>query len=82
MDAKTVTVIVNAESHVVEKDDLSFLDVVNLAYNNNPPQGDNWEFTVTYRRGAGNKPEGTLLEGESVKSKEGMVFNVRATDKS
>jgi Multiubiquitin len=39
-------------------------------------------FTVTYRRGEGNKPEGTLVEGETVKVKEGMIFNVTATDKS
>ena len=82
MDKKDVTVIVNAEPHVVEKDDLSFTDVINLAYDNNPPQGENWEFTVTYRRGNGDRPAGTLQEGESVKAKDGMVFNVRATDKS
>ena len=77
-----VTIIVNAEEKVVQKGELSFQDVLNLAYNNAPPQGDNWEFTITYRKGEDKKPVGTLLEGNSVKVKEGMVFNVRATDKS
>ncbi|WP_408626473.1 multiubiquitin domain-containing protein [Amycolatopsis thermoflava] len=39
-------------------------------------------FTVTFRRGSGHKPEGTLRPGETVKVKEGMIFNVTATDKS
>jgi hypothetical protein len=39
-------------------------------------------YTVTYRKGDGHKPEGTLTEGERVKVKDGMIFNVTATDKS
>lgn len=35
-----------------------------------------------YRRGEGNKPEGSLVQGETVKIKDGMIFNVTATDKS
>jgi hypothetical protein len=38
-------------------------------------------FTVTYRKAEGGK-EGFLVEGESVKAHEGMIFNVTATDKS
>lgn len=81
-DKKDIKIIVNAEEHIVQKDDISFQDLVNLAYNNNPPKGDNWEFTITYRKGEDKKPEGSILQGGSVKAKEGMVFNVRATDKS
>ena len=46
------------------------------------PSGPNTIFTVTYRRGEGKKPEGTLVDGESVKVKDGMIFNVTATNKS
>ena len=46
------------------------------------PTGDFIVFTITYRKGHGHKPEGTLLEGQTVKVKEGMIFNVTATDKS
>jgi hypothetical protein len=39
-------------------------------------------FTISFRRGHGNKPEGSLLADETVKLKDGMVFVVSATDKS
>jgi len=79
---KAVTIIVNAQPKTTTAKELSFTDVVNLAYDNNPPQGSNWVFTVTYRKGQGEKPEGTLVTGQSVKVKDGMIFNVTATDKS
>lgn len=77
-DPKEVTVIVNGREKRVPKGDISFAAVVALS---NLPGGSNTIFTVTYRRGEGNK-EGTLVEGEAVKVKEGMIFNVTATDKS
>jgi hypothetical protein len=78
---KDITIIVNGRQKVVAKKDLSFAEIVALAFEN-PPTGSNIVFTVTYRRGEGNKPEGTMVEGETVKTKEGMIFNVTATDKS
>lgn len=80
-DAKTVTIIVNGREREVEKGDLSYEQVVNIAYNNNPPQGENVIITVKYSRAEGNK-NGTLLPGGTVKAKEGMIFDVTATDKS
>ncbi len=78
---KNVTIIVNGREKVVPKGDISFAQLVALAFDP-PPSGPNIVFTITYRRGHGDKPEGTLPEGESVKVKEGMIFNVKATDKS
>lgn len=79
---QTITVIVNAEEKVVEKnDDLTFDEVVDLAFNPRPV-GDQIVYTITYYRGHGEKPEGHLLEGKSVKPKDGMVFSVKYTDKS
>lgn len=78
---KTVTIVVNGREKEVEKDDLSFSEVVVLAFGS-PATGDNIIYTVTYKRGHGNKPEGTLVEGDTVKVKDGMVFNVTRTDKS
>jgi len=78
---KEYTIIVNGRAKVVTQKELSFTEVVALAFDN-PPQGPNIVITVTYRRGEGNKPEGSLVEGETVKIKEGMIFNVAATDKS
>ncbi len=78
----TVTIVVNGEERELpKKDELTYDEVVDLAFNPRPV-GDNIEFTITYRRGQGAKPEGTLVEGEMVKVKEGMIFNVTPTDKS
>ena len=78
---KAFTIIVNGRQKVVTPNDLSFADIIALAFDN-PPTGPNIVLTVTYRRGEGNKPEGTLVEGETVHIKDGMIFNVTATDKS
>lgn len=73
------TVIVNGRPKVVTAKELSFADVVALS---GLPTGPTIFFTVTYTRGEGHKPQGTLVEGETVKVKDGMIFNVTATDKS
>lgn len=79
---KTVTIYINGEAKEVEKKEtLTFEEVVQLAFDN-PPTGANVQFTVVYTRGMGNKPSGTLVEGQSVKVKDGMEFNVTATNKS
>jgi hypothetical protein len=75
------TIIVNGREKTVTTKELSFSEIVALAFDP-PPTGQNIVFTITYRRGHGNKPEGSLTEGETVKVKEGMIFNVTATDKS
>ncbi|MDQ2771424.1 MAG: multiubiquitin domain-containing protein [Bacteroidota bacterium] len=76
---KDITIIINGTPHVVPKEELSFQEVVTLAQ---LATGPNVSYTITYRRGQGNKPEGSLVEGASVKLKEGMIFNATATDKS
>jgi len=81
-DPKTVTIIINTREQTVEKNkEISFEEVVSLAYAGNPPTGPQLEFTVMYRRGEGNK-DGSLVAGQTVKVKEGMVFSVSATDRS
>ena len=78
---KEITIIVNGREKTVEKNtELSFSNVVALAFDGTP--GENTMFTVTYRKGQGNKPEGTLVEGDIVKVKEGMVFHVSETGQS
>lgn len=78
---KTYEVVVNGRIKTITTDELSFEQVVQLAFDP-VPSGPNWVFTVTYRRGHGDKPEGTLKPGEGVKVKNGMIFDVTATDKS
>jgi hypothetical protein len=78
---KTTTIIVNGRKKDVAAKKLAYEDVVNLAFDNNPPQGENIVITVTYSKGEDGK-QGTLLPGKEVPIKDGMVFNVTATDKS
>lgn len=78
---KEYSIVVNGRQKTVTTNELSFAEIVALAFDN-PPTGQNVLFTITYRRGYGNKPEGTLIDGEVVKVKDGMIFNVTATDKS
>lgn len=78
---KEITIVVNGREKTVTGKELTFAQLVALAFDT-PPTGENIVFTMTYRRGQGEKPEGSLVEGETVKIKKGMIFNVTATDKS
>lgn len=79
---KSVTIIVNTREKTVDRnEEVSFEEIVSLAYDGNPPAGPHLQFTVMYRRGHGNK-SGSLVAGQTVKAKEGMVFSVSATDRS
>ena len=78
---KPVTIVINGEPHDVPKDEIAFDDVVALAYLGGP-EGPNIIYSVTYRKGPDHKPKGILAEGGSVKVKDGMIFDVRVTDKS
>lgn len=81
-ESKTITIVVNAEEKLVDKnEELTFDEVIDLAFNPRPVGGQ-IVYTITYYRGHGSKPEGHLIEGGSVKTKAGMVFNVKYTDKS
>lgn len=81
MDRKhEVTIVVNGRQRAVDEREITFDEVVKLAFDN-PPTGENVVFSVTYRRAEGNK-SGTLEEGGTIKVKEGMIFDVTATDKS
>ncbi|MFN7462163.1 MAG: multiubiquitin domain-containing protein [Akkermansiaceae bacterium] len=79
---KDFTIIVNTREKTVSQTEITFGEIIALAYDK-PPSGPNVLFTITYRRGMGNKPEGTMVETDApLKIKDGMIFNVSATDKS
>lgn len=78
---KHYNIFVNARKKDVAADTLSYADVVGLAYDGNPPSGENVVITVAYSKGEHNA-SGTLIAGQSVNIKSGMVFNVTATDRS
>jgi hypothetical protein len=80
-EKKLVTIIVEGSPHEWPKDEITYAEVVTLEV---PDYLQHPEITysVTYERGHGNKPEGILVPGASVKIKEGMVFNVSETGQS
>ena len=78
---KTMAIVVNGTQHEVEKDEISYADVVTLAFPDYPQHPER-NYSVKYRRGHGNKPEGILSPGGSVKVKEGMIFDVSFTGQS
>lgn len=80
-EIKTYTVIVNGRQKEVNQKELTFWEVISLAFDN-PAPGPQIFFTVAYRKGEDKKPKGTLVEGDTVKVKDGMVFDVTRTDKS
>nr|WP_315491514.1 multiubiquitin domain-containing protein [uncultured Rhodoferax sp.] len=80
-DQHTTQIIINGRARQVSGKELTFVQVVNLAFDD-AVFNDITVYTITFKGGEGNKPEGTLVEGETVKIKKGMMFNVKRTDKS
>ena len=78
---KQFTIIVNAREKTFTGREIGFNQVVELAFGSVSPN-PNIVYTVTYKRGEGNKPEGSMEKGDTVKVKDGMIFNVTQTDKS
>ena len=78
---KDVTIIVNGRERTWPKEDISFAQVVEIAFPNQP-SGSDYSYTVTFSKGDDKKPHGSLVAGESVKAKNGMVFNVTQTSRS
>lgn len=77
----TVTVIVEGTAHEWPRDTISYEQVVTLEV---PDYLQHPEITysVKYKQGHGNKPEGTLAKGEFVRVKDGMIFSVSETGQS
>jgi hypothetical protein len=79
---KDYTIVVNAEPKTAESRDVSYDQVVELAF---PGElhDPNTTFTVTFRNAAGERHTGTMVEGDVVEvKKEGTVFSVTRTTKS
>ncbi len=80
-DKNTVTIIVEGTPHEVPKGDISYADLVTLEVPDYS-QNNNITYSVKYKKGNGNKPEGIFSPGATVKVKEGMIFSVSETGQS
>ena len=78
---KTFSIIVNGRPRQVEGDELSFDELVDLAFDD-PARGPQIVFTITFREAGGRIPEGELDEGQRLKVQDGTIINVTRTDQS
>ena len=78
---KTFSIIVNGRSRQVEGDELSFDELVDLAFDD-PARGPQIVFTITFREAGGRIPEGELDEGQRLKVQDGTIINATRTDQS
>ena len=74
-------IFINTRPKQVATPTLNFWEVVKLAFPQAEPNATTY-YTVTYKRGPKSHPEGSMVAGESVHLKDGMLFNVTPTDKS
>jgi len=81
MPEKTYTIVVNAAPHEWSEDTISYAQVVTLDV---PDYAQHTDiiYSVKYTRGQGDKQEGILAPGASVKVKDDMVFSVQETGQS
>ena len=78
---KSIVITVNGRQKSVETDELSFDQLVDLAFDD-PARGPQIVFTITFRDAGGRVPEGELDEGERLKLINGTIVNVTRTDQS
>ncbi len=81
VEEKVKEIIVNGRPKPFSDKKISFEQVIVLAFGqiSNHPQVF---YTVTYKGGHGNKPEGSLVRGQEIRVKNKMIFNATCTDKS
>ena len=80
-ESKAITIVVNGRPKEVTTEEVSFDELVDLAFAN-PKRGPQILFTITFRNAGGRIEEGELDEGQRIKVREGTVVNVTRTDQS
>ena len=80
-DDKIFSITVNGRQRQVERDELSFDDLVDLAFGDSA-KGPQIVFTITFREAADRISEGELDEGQRLKVQDGTIINVTRTDQS
>jgi hypothetical protein len=78
---REVVIIVNTREKQWAKKEISYRELVILAFGSFSDDL-NVVYTVTYTKGPEHHRQGSLVIGQSIKVKNGMIFNVSQTNKS
>lgn len=78
----TIIIIVNARQEQWHEQKISYDQVVKLAFPDFNPNNPNIVYTVIYKKGPHQNPEGSMVKGDIVYVQNKMIFNVSKTDKS
>lgn len=80
-DKKTVSIYVNGTGENVDKDKVTYAEIVTFAFPDFPHHPERI-YSVTYKKGPHDKPEGILAPGGSVDVRNEMEFRVSFTGES
>ncbi len=78
---KEFIILVNAREKVWAEKEITYDEVIILAFDS-VSSDPNVSYSVTYKKGDHEKPEGIMVKGDDVRVKEGMRFNVTQTNRS
>jgi hypothetical protein len=76
---KATMIVINGRPREVNGQKISYSEVVRIAFPDDPTN-ENLEYTVAYANPHGK--DGTLVNGQDIHIKEGMIFNVSKTNRS
>lgn len=76
---KTTMIVINGRQREVTGQNISYTQVVQLAFPDDQ-ENETIEYTVAFANPHGK--DGTLVNGQDVHVKEGMIFNVSKTNRS
>jgi hypothetical protein len=78
---KEFTIQVNSRDKLWNERTISFEQVIILAFGE-ISSDPNVSYSITYKKGDNNKPEGIMVKNDAVNVKDGMRFNVTQTNRS
>jgi hypothetical protein len=78
---KMIEIFVNARPHLVADKEVSFEQVIALAFPGQTPDA-NTEYIVTYTRAQHGNASGSLAPGQTLRVKKGTSFGVQITTRS
>ena len=76
-----VVLIVNGREKIWGEKKITYEQAIHLAYGNIQEKATRI-YTVTFKKGPRENPQGSMVKGDSIFVKNKMLFNVSATDKS